>query len=155
MIQLAVTRFVILANISFHGLLLLDFRPKNAILRRSLGPTFAKFLACCSIAQPTIGFPSLIVDCCHGGLVQIPMGRGLLEVHVVFHATVGEHGEVDGDYALPAILPRLLRILRWDATQDLAAFDLAVEFGSRGDFDASRVQESFRRLSISMALFQL
>ena len=37
----------------------------------------------------------------------------------------------------------------------LAAFDLAVEFGSRGDFDASRVQESFRRLSISMALFQL
>ena len=37
----------------------------------------------------------------------------------------------------------------------LAAFDLAVEFGSRGDFAASRVEESFRRLSISMALFQL
>ena len=37
----------------------------------------------------------------------------------------------------------------------LASFDIAVEFGTRGDFQASLVQESFRRLSISMALFQL
>ena len=37
----------------------------------------------------------------------------------------------------------------------LASFDIAVELGTRGDFAASLVQESFRRLSISMALFQL
>lgn len=37
----------------------------------------------------------------------------------------------------------------------LASFDIAVELGTRGDFEASLVQESFRRLSISMALFQL
>ena len=37
----------------------------------------------------------------------------------------------------------------------LASFDIAVELGTRGDFEASLVQENFRRLSISMALFQL
>jgi hypothetical protein len=37
----------------------------------------------------------------------------------------------------------------------LASFDLAVEIGTRGDLETSRVQESFRRLSISMSLFQL
>ena len=37
----------------------------------------------------------------------------------------------------------------------LASFDFAVELGTRGDFEASLVQENFRRLSISMALFQL
>ena len=37
----------------------------------------------------------------------------------------------------------------------LAAFDLAVEVGTRGDLATSLVQESFRRLSISMSLFQL
>ena len=37
----------------------------------------------------------------------------------------------------------------------LASFDLAVEIGTRGDLETSLVQESFRRLSISMALFQL
>ena len=37
----------------------------------------------------------------------------------------------------------------------LASFDIAVELGTRGDLEASLVQESFRRLSISMALFQL
>ena len=36
----------------------------------------------------------------------------------------------------------------------LAAFDLAVELGTRGDLETSLVQESFRRLSISMSLFQ-
>ncbi len=37
----------------------------------------------------------------------------------------------------------------------LASFDLAVELGTRGDLATSLVQESFRRLSISMSLFQL
>jgi hypothetical protein len=37
----------------------------------------------------------------------------------------------------------------------LASFDIAVELGTRGDLETSLVQESFRRLSISMALFQL
>jgi len=37
----------------------------------------------------------------------------------------------------------------------LAAFDLAVELGTRGDLETSLVQENFRRLSISMSLFQL
>ena len=36
-----------------------------------------------------------------------------------------------------------------------ASFDLAVELGTRGDREESLVQESFRRLSISMSLFQL
>ncbi len=35
-----------------------------------------------------------------------------------------------------------------------ASFDFGAEFGSRGDLAASGVEESFRRLSISMSLFQ-
>jgi hypothetical protein len=42
-----------------------------------------------------------------------------------------------------------------EVSDGLATFDLAVELGTRGDFAESFVQESFRRLSISMALFQL
>ncbi len=37
----------------------------------------------------------------------------------------------------------------------LAGFDLAVELGSRGDLDTTGVQEGFRRVSISMSLFEL
>ncbi len=37
----------------------------------------------------------------------------------------------------------------------LAGFDLAVELGTRGDLDTTGVQEGFRRVSISMSLFEL
>ena len=36
-----------------------------------------------------------------------------------------------------------------------AAFDLAVEFGTRGDLASTGVEEGFRRLSLSMALLEL
>lgn len=36
-----------------------------------------------------------------------------------------------------------------------ASFDLAVEFGTRGDLDKTGVEEGFRRLSLSMALLEL
>jgi len=36
-----------------------------------------------------------------------------------------------------------------------ASFDLAVEFGTRGDLETSLIEEGFRRLSLSMALLQL
>jgi hypothetical protein len=35
-----------------------------------------------------------------------------------------------------------------------AAFDVALEFGTRGDLEASGIEEGFRRFSLSMALLQ-
>jgi hypothetical protein len=39
-------------------------------------------------------------------------------------------------------------------SDEQARIDLALEFGSRGDLEASGVEESFQRLSLSVALFQ-
>ncbi|MDH3297705.1 MAG: hypothetical protein OEM96_05460 [Gemmatimonadota bacterium] len=39
--------------------------------------------------------------------------------------------------------------------EERAKLDIALEFGSRGDLAASGVEESFQRLSLSLALFQL
>ena len=40
-------------------------------------------------------------------------------------------------------------------SDEQAKIDLALEFGSRGDLESSGVEESFQRLSLTVALFQL